>query len=548
MKMNINTKKYIEKYIKIRDKAGSIIDFKLNEPQQRLYDIIKEQRKQKKPVRIIILKARQMGFSTLTESILFKETATKFNINTGIIAHKEEATTNLFNMSKRMYANLPEEMKPSLKNSNAKELIFDNYEGTGLKSKIKCMTAGSDGVGRSDTFNNLHISELAFWVGDKKSTMTGLLQAVPNLPNTMIIIESTANGFEYYKDLWDMAVRGESDFVPLFVGWNELEEYQMPYTGFELTPEEKKLQDLYNVSLEQLTWRRWCIANNCGGDVEQFKQEYPINPQEAFLSTGNCIFDKEKVIERMQGVPKVIKQGYFTYNTAEAIKGNMTDIKWVNDKKGCIKIYKVPDSPKITKYAIGGDTAGDTLGDEFSADVIDAITLEQVASLEMQTDEDLYAKQIYCLGMYYKWALVGLETNYSTFPQKELERLGYPNFYVREVFDNYSKTTTKQFGFLTTKKTKPIILSNLIQIVREHSEVLNHKKTLEEMLTMVKKENGKQEAEEGYHDDKVMSVAIAYHVVNQVQIVQEPITPYPEFKGFEIEVVHEDYGEQITII
>ena len=546
--MNINTKKYIEKYIKIRDKAGSIIDFTLNEPQQRLYDIIKEQKKQKKPVRIIILKARQMGFSTLTESILFKETATKFNVNTGIIAHKEEATTNLFNMSKRMYGNLPEEMKPSLKNSNAKELIFDNYEGTGLKSKIKCMTAGSDGVGRSDTFNNLHISELAFWVGDKKSTMTGLLQAVPNLPNTMIIIESTANGFEYYKELWDMAVRGESDFIPLFVGWNELEEYKMPYTGFELTEEEKKLQELYNVSLEQITWRRWCIANNCGGDVEQFKQEYPINPQEAFLSTGNCIFDKEKIIERMQSTPKPIKQGYFTYNVAEAIKGNMTDIKWVNDKKGCIKIYEIPDSPMITKYAIGGDTAGDTKGDEFSADVINAKTLKQAASLEMQTDEDLYAKQIYCLGMYYKWALVGLETNFSTFPQKELERLDYPNFYVREVFDNYSKSTSKQYGFLTTKKTKPVILSNLVQLVRENIEVFNHKYTLEEMITMVKKENGKQEAEEGYHDDKVMSVAIAYHVVGQVTFMQEPIIVQEE-THFNIEKHDDyDYGEEIIII
>ena len=547
--MSINTKKYIESYIKIRDKAGSIIDFTLNEPQQRLYDIIKEQRKLKKPVRIIILKARQMGFSTLTESILFKETATKFNINTGIIAHKEEATTNLFNMSKRMYANLPDEMKPSLKNSNAKELIFDNYEGTGLKSKIKCMTAGSDGVGRSDTFNNLHISELAFWVGDKKATMTGLLQAVPNLPNTMIIIESTANGFEYYKDLWDMAVNGESDFIPLFVGWNELKEYQMPYTGFELTEEEKKLQELYNISLEQLTWRRWCIANNCGGDVEQFKQEYPINPQEAFLSTGNCIFNKENVIARLQSTPKVLKQGYFTYNEAEAIKGNMTDIKWVNDRKGFIKIYEVPDSPVATKYAIGGDTAGDTMGDEFSADVINAKTLTQAASLEMQTDEDLYAKQVYCLGMYYKWAVIGLETNFSTFPQKELERLGYPNFYVREVFDNFSKTTTKQFGFLTTKKTKPVILSNLVQIVRESVEVINHKKTLEEMLTMVKKENGKQEAEDGYHDDKVMSVAIAYHVVDQISLDEEEIRVNPQYH-FNIEKAYEpndDLGDIVII-
>ena len=150
--MSINTKKYIEEYIKIRDKESKIIDFKLNTPQQKLYDIIKKQKNQGKPVRIIILKARQMGFSTLTEAIIFKDTATKSNVNSGIITHKEDATTNLFNMSKRMYDNLPVPLQPEIRNSNAKELLFNRKDGTGLGSKIKCMTAGSGGVGRSDTF------------------------------------------------------------------------------------------------------------------------------------------------------------------------------------------------------------------------------------------------------------------------------------------------------------------------------------------------------------------------------------------------------------
>ena len=80
-------------------------------------------------------------------------------------------------MSKLMYNELPDEIKPEKKASNAKELVFDNKDGTGLKSKIKCMTAGGEGVGRSDTINNLHLSELAFWQGDKKTTLLGLLQA-----------------------------------------------------------------------------------------------------------------------------------------------------------------------------------------------------------------------------------------------------------------------------------------------------------------------------------------------------------------------------------
>ena len=548
--MNINTKRYIENYIKIRNKEGKIVSFKLNEPQQRLYNIIKEQKEARKPVRVIILKARQMGFSTLTESILFKETVTKFNRRTGIITHLASATSNLFNMSKLMYDELPEDMKPSVKKSNAQELIFDNDNGTGLKSKIKCMTAGTSGVGRSDTFDNLHLSELAFWEGDVTATLTGLFQAVPNLPDTMIIIESTANGFEKFKELWEQAVSGESDFIPLFVAWWEMPEYSMPYSGFKLTEEEEKLKELYNLTNDQLEWRRWCIRNNCQNDIDQFKQEYPSNPDEAFIGTGSCIFDREAIINRLRYVPKPIKQGYFIYDEADAQQNVMSNIRWVNDKKGYIKIFKLPNQPAFTKYCIGGDTAGDTQGDEFSSDVIDAKSLEQVATLTMQTDEDLYAKQMYCLGMYYGKAMLAIETNFSTYPQKKLEELGYPNFYVREVVDRFDKSVTKQFGFNTNKKTKPVILANLVELVRDHTDIFNDEKTLRQMLTFVKKDGGKQEAEEGYHDDKVMSIAIAHQATSQVIFPEEPII-MPSRYGFNIEKHYEtqyDYGEEITVV
>lgn len=549
--MSINTKRYIEEYIKIRNKEGKIVDFKLNAPQQKLYDIIKEQKQAKKPVRVIILKARQMGFSTLTESILFKETVTKFNRRTGIITHLASATSNLFNMSKLMLENLLPDITPSVKKSNAQELIFDNDSGTGLKSKIKCMTAGTGGVGRSDTFDNLHLSELAFWKGDVTATLTGLLQAVPNLPDTMIIIESTANGYEKFKELWDQAVNGESDFIPLFVAWYELPEYSMPYSGFKLTDEEEKLKALYNLTNDQLEWRRWCIRNNCQNDIEQFKQEYPSNPEEAFISTGRCIFDKYAIIDRLREVPKPIKQGYFIYDEEDAQRNVMSKIKWVSDKKGCIKLFKLPNQPAFTKYCIGGDTAGDTLGDEFSSDVIDAKTLEQVATLTMQTDEDMYAKQMYCLGMYYGWALISVETNYSTYPQKKLEELGYPNFYVREVVDRFDKSTSKQFGFNTNRKTKPLILAGLVELVRDHTEIFNEEKTLRQMLTFVKKDGGIQEAEEGFHDDKVMSIAIAHHSVSQVIFDQEPIIMHPQYNfSFEKEAERSDtgMGDRIVVI
>lgn len=509
--MSINTKQYIEQYVKIRDKAGNIIDFIINEPQQRLYDIIKKLKEEKKPIRIVILKARQMGFSTLTESILFKETTTKFNVNTGIITHQDEATTNLFNMSKRIYDYLPDEMKPALKNSNAKELIFDNEQGTGLKSKIKCMTAGGKGVGRSDTFNNLHISELAFWPGDKKVTLTGLLQAVPNLSNTIVIIESTANGFEYFKEIWDKAVKGENDFIPLFVGWNELKEYTMPYTGFELTLDEKELQIKYNLTLEQLSWRRWCIKNNCGGDIETFKQEYPINPFEAFISTGSCYFNKEIIINRIKEIEnnQPLKVGYFSYTFNE---NKISNINWYDDEKGYIKIYK--DVEKGHPYVLGGDTAGEG-SDNFTGLVIDNSSGKQVATLKKELDEDEYARQMYCLGMYYNTALIGIENNYSTYPTKKIKEYRYPKIYLREIEDNIAEKIQDKFGFVTNKATRPIILSILKEILRDNVNWINDVEILKEALVFIKNEKGRPEAQLGEHDDLIMGLAITYYIRTQ---------------------------------
>lgn len=533
---SINTLKYIESFLKIRNKAGKIVPLKLNEPQMKLYNVIKEQKKIGKPVRIIILKARQMGFSTLTEGIFTKDTTTKFNRRTGIITHQAQATNNLFSMSKLMYDNLPLELKPAIKRSNAKELVFDNDEGTGLKSSIKCMTAGTDGVGRSDTFDNVHLSELAFWPGNVKETLNGLFQAVPNLPDTMIIVESTANGYETFKEMWDKAVAGENDFIPLFVAWFELKEYQMPYSGFELTDEEKELKELYNLSNNQLEWRRWCIRNNCQGDVEQFKQEYPSNPQEAFISTGKCIFDKEKIIDRIQRLEKPLKRGFFKYNR---IGNKISDIAWIESKSGAIDIFI--DVKKGHPYVLGGDTAGEG-SDYFTGHVIDNSNMKQVARLRQQFDEDEYAIQMYCLGMYYNEALIGLEINYSTYPTKKLQEFGYPNIYLREVEDEIAEKIKDKYGFRTDKITRPIIIAELVEIFRDYIDCINDKDTLEEALVFIKNKDGRPEAQEGYHDDLIMGLAITYYIRTQqrynVIAVQEEVEVKLPFE------LQDDYDEE----
>lgn len=548
MKKNINTKKYIEEYVKIRNKNSKIISLKLNEPQLKYYNTIKELKKTGKPVRIIILKARQMGFSTVTEAIFFKETVTKPNVNTAIVAHKEDSTTNLFNMSKLMYDELPEPMKPEKKKSNAKELVFDKSDGTGLKSKIKCFTAGGKGVGRSDTINNLHLSELAFWQGDKKATLTGLLQAVPNTPDTMIAIESTANGFEYFKELWDDAVVGKNDFVPIFIGWNELQEYKMTYTGFELTKEEKELQKTYGLTLEQLTWRRWCIANNCGNDIDQFKQEYPINPEEAFISTGKCYFDKQNIINRIQEVKdiKPAKQGYFSYKY-NGLK--ILEYEWIEDKEGAIKIYE--DVKKGYPYVLSGDTAGEG-SDYFTGHVLNNTNGKQVAVIKQEFDEIEYTRQMYCLGKYYNNALIGIEANYTTYPIQELERLQYPKQYVREKEDTYTKKHDKAYGFKTTSITRPLILGELQTIMKELIELIVDVDTLKEGLTFIKNEKGRAEAQQGYHDDLIMGLAIAYYIRDQQSmkaITKQKMKRDNMYKDFGIqEAEDEDYGSYIEVI
>lgn len=546
--MSINTKAYIENYIKIRDKKGNVVPLKLNEPQLKYYNIIRKLYIERKPIRIIILKARQMGFSTETEAIIFKNVVTHHNYNAGIVAHKEDSTTNLFNMSKRMLEYLPEDIKPEQKKSNAKELVFNNGEGTGLDSKIKCMTAGGKGIGRSDTFTALHLSELAFWEGNKKETMTGLLQAVPNTPESMIIIESTANGYEYFKEMWDRAVAGKSDFYPLFIGWNELKEYSMPYTGFKLTKEEVDLQEQYNLTLEQLTWRRWCIENNCSGDINQFKQEYPICPEEAFLSTGNCYFNKENIINRINNVPNPIIRGKFNcFYDGIRIRNQ----KFLEQEDGEIQIYEYPENR--VPYVIGGDTAGEG-SDYFTAHVINNITGKQVAVLKQQHNEIEYVKQVYCLGMFYNKALIGLENNFSTYPTQKLTELNYPNQYVRKKEDVYNTKYEKSFGFRTTSITRPYILANLQEIVHDSIEVINDKDTLREMLTFIINEKGRMEAEQGYHDDLVMALAITYYIRSQQQM--KKFDREPKYNDLDDEInkvfgkdtsyIEEDYGDDIV--
>lgn len=226
---------FIEHNLQIQDKAGRLVPLIFNPAQLRLYQEIERQQAAGRPVRIIILKARQVGFSTAVAALFYERSARHANTNSMIVAHKAEASANIFSKAKLFYETSPPSCRPMKRASNARELLFENPSNKqaerdadpGLRSKIRIETAGAKDAGRSATIHNLHLSELAFWP-HAEETMLSLMQAVPHDPNTMVIIESTANGVggEFHRQ-WLRAVRGESEFVPLFFPWWEHREYRL---------------------------------------------------------------------------------------------------------------------------------------------------------------------------------------------------------------------------------------------------------------------------------------------------------------------------------
>jgi hypothetical protein len=176
-----------------------------------------------------------------------------------------------------------------------------------LDTAIMVATAGGDGIARGETISDMHLSEIAFWLASAPAeNLNGLLQSLPNADDTECFIESTANGFNLFKELWDGAVSGENDFEPFFAAWFETPEYRTPVPeGFERTLEEEDLVALYGLDDEQLVWRRRRIA---ASGRELFMQEYPCSPDEAFIASGRPVFNPEQIVERLGVVDEPIYQ------------------------------------------------------------------------------------------------------------------------------------------------------------------------------------------------------------------------------------------------
>ena len=224
--------------------------------------------------------------------------------------------------------------------------------------------------------------------------------------------------------------------------------------------------------------------------------------------TGKTVFDGKAVSERLTRIPKPEARGAFAYDAAED-GVHIGNIRWEDDAQGPVKVYKKPAPGR--PYVIGADTAGDG-SDWFVGQVLDNVSGEQVAVLRHQYDEDTFSRQMYCLGKWYNDAMLAPEANFSTYPVKLLDLMGYRNLYVREIEDTFDGTIRHAYGFRTDRLTRPVIISELIRVMREHLETVNDEDTLLEMLTFVRDEKQRAAAEPGAHDDCVMALAIAHYV------------------------------------
>lgn len=277
---------YAKSCLFIRTKDQGLRPFVLNKAQSYIHERIESQRKEAGRVRVIILKGRQQGCSTYAEGRFMWRTTHEKGVRAFILTHEEDASQNLFDMAKRYFEHLPAPVKPNTSASNSKELHFDR-----LDSGYKVGTAGNKSVGRSQTNQYFHGSEVAFWPNAAEHAK-GILQTVPDAKGTEIIYESTANGVgNFFHQQWKLAESGQSDFEAIFVPWYWQDEYRKTTPdNFQLSDEEEELKAYYKLDDEQVFWMRQKIGELSadGSDgVKAFKQEYPMNAAEAFQVSGN---------------------------------------------------------------------------------------------------------------------------------------------------------------------------------------------------------------------------------------------------------------------
>ncbi|MCI1244475.1 MAG: hypothetical protein LKG11_00745 [Bacilli bacterium] len=546
----------MESLLYIVDKNEDNVRFRLNRQQCRLYKAICEQRRQGKLIREDILKARQIGFTTFIAGLYFTIAMFTPNVSVGIVADTLEHSQGIFEKYQHFYDCL------DLNNPN-RELIEEDpkkYAGLSYKptlrynkgqtmlrtdkgnSPIHVMAVG-DSAGRSKTYSLLHLSECAFWDNLGK-TLKSLLKTVSrkNLMS-MVFLETTGNGFNAYKDRWDRDLGGNSAFDAYFERWFDNPEYSEPIPeGYDLMahlePWELERMERYKVSPEKMNWYHNTYMGESDGDRNDVLQEYPFSPVDAFVASGNTVFDKELIAQRKSEIldsmaKKAPEKGRFTYSKAFSEDGSrieMSGIAFADTRNGPISIMSKPVRGRPYVVTCDPNMGG---SDDVAIQVVDNCSGRQVArfkSNELPLDECAY--QLYCLGRMYNWALMSSETNVGQIVMDLLIKMRYPKLYVAqsEAYENFRETVKVSYGHKTTKGNRQFMIDSFAMAFRQDPTIVSDYDTICEMesFQLVERYDGKgnvtsskQEAAGGAHDDLVMAFAAFYLVRGQQSAVPD---------------------------
>jgi hypothetical protein len=347
------------------------------------------------------------------------------------------------------------------------------------------------------------------------------MNAVPEEPETMIIVESVANGMQgWFYDEWH---RKDDDWLNVFMPWFEHLEYkrELPLSDrniyeAQLEPYERRLIADFNLSLEQIEWRRWAIRNKCKGDDEKFREQYPATAREAFLASGNTFFHIPTIEAINTSQPLQCDLRVF-----EGLSGQK-ETRPVPNPRGLLSVWKRPQ--KGHQYVIGADVAegieidgapADDRHDYSCADVLDRGTGEVVATLHARITPDEFGRQLNLLARFYNQAFVGVENNggYGGHTLTTMENEGYSPALL------YRDQQLRKLGWTTTKANRKSLMSNLDMSIRSREVLINSDETVNELKAFVTKPDGRIEAGSGRKDDRVFSLAIA----NKMLEVAPPI-------------------------
>lgn len=471
-------------------------------------------------LREIILKGRQFGFSTLLMALLFIETVQTPYTTTVVIAHDGPTTIKMFETIRRFYNHLPEDKKPVSKYDSKRELYWPEVDSSMIVGQ-----AGSVSFGAGLTINHVLASEVPRWP-DAETLMGALQEAVPDSGN--IWMESTAKGYgNYFQKQWDLAyVQHDSAYTPRFFCWTDfpayrinLEDYrqrkmELPQVAVDYfkngpSEEDRKLQTLYHLDDEQLIWYRWKKQTLRDAIVEQ----YPFTPEEAFMASGTPYFDNSFLIP----LSKAMASTEFDPLEAYAIPPAFSRLE---EHRHSLEIFELPRPDRF--YALAGDPAeglnesGDH--DYASAHIFDTYTWREVAHFHARVDPHVFGLVLADLGWWYRYALLGVERNnhghstintlLNTCEYGRMDDAKVGGLYCHEEYDQVKKKRSLVPGWPTTPKTKYLALDFLKESLYDNTLFIRSRATVQEMITLRKKDRGRVGAEKGSHDDRVTSLSI----------------------------------------